>query len=347
VDRNPIVRKSLVFIIIVFFVVISILPNVGSLSMEKGATNTQICKNDLRDDNDTTPPVTTISFDPSMPNGCNGWYVSNVTVILNATDNESGVNITFYRVNGGEWDIYENSFFLNASNYYEIDFYSIDNEGNVENVTSANCKVDVVPPVTHVSTINYSVYIQVSFWATDDMSGVNHTFFQVDGSGWQAYTGPIFIITTAGSHTIRFYSTDHAGNEEDIQQITLHPHTDTIPPVVTLTVEKIFFNKWKFIAIANDADSGMDRVEFYVDNQLLGNVTDPGPCYEWIWITTDNKNHSVQAIAYDLAGNSAASKVVISFPQSQNQHLLRFNQLFLKFLERCLPIFLLLNRGKK
>lgn len=43
---------------------------------------------------DTTPPVTTLSFDPPTPDGLNGWYVSNVTITLNATDNQSGVNVT-------------------------------------------------------------------------------------------------------------------------------------------------------------------------------------------------------------------------------------------------------------
>ena len=339
-DKNPLIRVSIIAVVLL---VPGSLANV--VGYQSGITNTQICKNGFRYDNDTTPPVTTIYFNPETPDGDNGWYISNVTITLNATDNESGVNSTYFRVNSGEWEVYENPFFLNISNTYMIDFYSIDNAGNVENVKSASCKVDVVPPVTtfHIDDGNYHIFY---LEATDDMSGVYKTYINIDGGAWQAYTGPIFF-TSDGSHIIRFYSIDRAGNVEDIQQITIHPDTDTIPPVVTLTVEKIFFNKWKFIAEACDADSGMDRVEFYVDNQLLGNVTAPGPYYEWIWTTTDNKGHSVQAIAYDLAGNSAASEVVNSYPQSQNQHQLHFNQLFLKTLERCLPMFLLLKQGGK
>ena len=43
---------------------------------------------------DITPPVTTCTLDPDTPDGDNGWYVSNVTVTLKATDDMSGVNAT-------------------------------------------------------------------------------------------------------------------------------------------------------------------------------------------------------------------------------------------------------------
>lgn len=45
---------------------------------------------------DTTPPVTTIELDPENPNGNNGWYVSDVTITLEATDDKSGVKAIYY-----------------------------------------------------------------------------------------------------------------------------------------------------------------------------------------------------------------------------------------------------------
>ena len=44
---------------------------------------------------DCIPPTTSCFLDPLVPNGLNGWYVSNITVTLNATDNESGVWRTY------------------------------------------------------------------------------------------------------------------------------------------------------------------------------------------------------------------------------------------------------------
>jgi hypothetical protein len=291
---------------------------------------------------DSTPPVTTLSFDPEVPDGHSNWYVSNVTVTLNATDDFSGVNVTYYRINGGEWQLYNYPFLLNKSNYYTIEYYSIDNAGNVEDVQSASCKVDVVPPVTtyHIDD-GGDVHI-CCLEATDDMSGVYATFISIDGGAWQKYGSPIKITVDSYSHTINFYSVDKAGNEEEIHQITIYPHPDESPPTISLSVEKIVLNKLKFIALAYDVGSGMDRVEFYIDSQFLGNVTGPGPEYEWNWTCPDADGHTVQAIAYDKAGNSAASNNVTRYHSFSYDHRqLRFTQLFLKFLERFFQLLLL------
>lgn len=51
----------------------------------------------------TTPPTTTETFDPSSPDGRNGWYVSPLDITLEATDLESGVKEINYRLNSGSW----------------------------------------------------------------------------------------------------------------------------------------------------------------------------------------------------------------------------------------------------
>jgi len=294
---------------------------------------------------DTTPPVTTLSFDPEIPDGNNDWYISNVTVTLNATDDSSGVNITYYKINEGDWQIYENPFLLNTSNYYTIQYYSVDIAGNVEDTKTASCKVDVVPPVTTYHIDQGGVYHIFSLSATDDMSGVFITYIQIDCGTWQTYHGEI-TLTSDSPHIMRFYSIDKAGNVEDTKQVIIHPHTDTFPPTIHLTVKKVFFNKWKFIAEAYDTISGMDRVEFYVDNQLLGNISGPGPLYECNWVCPDSNSHLVQAIAYDCAGNSASSNIIISISKSHNYGLY-FNQLFLKSLKRFFHMPLLLTLEEK
>jgi len=67
--RNETFRKGLVCVVMVLFIGMGIMPIAGSLSMEK-----QTLKSNLGDD--TTPSVTTISFDPPYADSDNGWYVS-------------------------------------------------------------------------------------------------------------------------------------------------------------------------------------------------------------------------------------------------------------------------------
>ncbi len=148
---------------------------------------------------DSNPPVTTCSLDPPTPNGENGYYVSNVTAILNATD-DSGVNITYYRLYGEEWQIYNNPFVISEDgNDILIEFYSIDTIGNIEEIKSKSIDIDKTPPnVTFewdiggdngqkiiIFTFNSNetsgvdrveMYINDGLWATVEGSGPEYVF---------------------------------------------------------------------------------------------------------------------------------------------------------------------------
>jgi hypothetical protein len=123
--------KTIALGIVVLFIEIAITPSIG-------------ISNYL---DDTTPPVTTISFNPPEPDGENGWYVSIVTVTLNATDDDSGVNVTYYRVDGGIWYNYTEPFILvDDGEDIFIEFYSVDNVGNQEEIKSDVVDIDKTKP---------------------------------------------------------------------------------------------------------------------------------------------------------------------------------------------------------
>jgi hypothetical protein len=122
---------------VVLCVGIGIIPMVGSLSKGKDGINIKTCACGSRD-NDTTPPVTTATLNPPSPNGMNGWYVSLITVTLTATDDLSGVNATFYRINDMDWQLYITPFIIDHDGMYSVKFYSTDFAGNVETIKSVN-----------------------------------------------------------------------------------------------------------------------------------------------------------------------------------------------------------------
>jgi hypothetical protein len=96
-----------------------------------------------------SPPVTTISFDPPEPNGCNGWYVSDVNVTLNATD-EDGVKTIYYKIPGEDWKSHSGDSIKILLDHDcligTIEFYSVDNDENQEGVKSADINIDQLPP---------------------------------------------------------------------------------------------------------------------------------------------------------------------------------------------------------
>ena len=153
---------------------------------------------------DNEKPVTTISFDPPEPDGENGWYVSDVNVTLSATDDMLGVDVTYYRINYGVWEIYTEPFTLSEDgDDILIQYYSVDNAGNVEYVKATNVDIDQTGPE------------------------IDLTYGFIGGNRWKG---------------------------------------------------------WDFLfnATADDLISGMDRVEFYVNDTLQESINGTGPYYECV-----------------------------------------------------------------
>jgi len=105
------------------------------------------------------------------------------------------------------------------------------------------------------------------------------------------------------------------------QAVVICPIPDTTPPTVAITkpinglylANKFFFplgvpviiGKIDINVTALDNDSGMDRVEFYIDQQLKGNDT-TAP-YSWLWSERAFFLYKVEVVAYDKAGNNASA----------------------------------------
>lgn len=131
---------------------------------------------------DIIPPVTTISFNPPEPNGDNGWFICTVTVELIAYDNESGVNHTFVRINGGSIQMYMGPFPIVFEGITLIEYYSVDNAGNIEPIKETSLKIDYTEPITDVmwegigNPIKGYIF-RPSVMAIDEVSGVERAEF--------------------------------------------------------------------------------------------------------------------------------------------------------------------------
>jgi len=160
---------------------------------------------------DYCPPKTTISLNPPEPDGLNGWYVSDVNVTLNATDDLSGVNVTYCRIDSGEWITYTEPFTLSKDgDDILIEYYSVDYVENIENMQSFMLDVDQTEPDI---ALTYEI-VGGNKWqgwdwefmahATEKMSGMDYVVFYIDnlnmstvyGSGpdyWWEVTLPGFL----------------------------------------------------------------------------------------------------------------------------------------------------------
>ena len=82
-------------------------------------------------------PETTCILNPSSPNGKNGWYITSVNVTLVATDPDGdAIAYTKYRIDGGGWVTYTSSFTITSDGEHLLEYYSVDNKGNLEDINS-------------------------------------------------------------------------------------------------------------------------------------------------------------------------------------------------------------------
>src|SRR6266849_9762358 len=190
---------------------------------------------------DKTPPVTTTSV-VSGTLGTNGWYTSDVTVSLSATDNLSGIQNIYYQIDGGSVQIYSGSAFaVQGDLIHTITFWSVDQAGNTEHAETFTVMIDKTPPMTTASVASgtpgtngwYTSDVTVSLNATDNLSGIQNIYYQIDGGSVQVYSGSPFAVQGDLVHTITFWSVDQAGNTEPAETFTVM--IDKTPPTITIS----------------------------------------------------------------------------------------------------------------
>ncbi len=274
---------------------------------------------------DTVTPVSSIT--------CNGaacsstTYSSAVTVALSATDS-GGSNLAAIRYTTDGSDptssstLYTNTFSITSTR--TVKFRAWDNAGNVEATNSqliqvATTSADTTPPTSSIACNGSAcpsgwsaAPVSVSLSAVDSGgSGVAFIRYTTDGSdpslASPAYSAPFNVSSTS---TVKYRAWDGAGNVEAtntqlIQIDTTAPQVTLTTPVNGATVRGVV----RLEATAGDAGLGVARVDFYVDNNLIGTATSAPYRVNW---NTNNKqvargSHTIYAVAVDRAGNSRAT----------------------------------------
>jgi len=163
--------------------------------------------------------------------------------------------------------------------------------------------------------------VTVSFTADDGteawQSGVDHIEYKVNGGSVQ--TGNSVTLTTDGDHDVEYRAVDNVGNAEGWNSVTTIQIDQTVPNV-ELTWESPDNVNVVFTATCSDATSGMDYVEFYLNDGLM--FTAPAVPFEYTiaWSPT-LKTAEFTAKAFDMAGHFATDMVTgieaIPVPQGQ------------------------------
>ncbi len=178
---------------------------------------------------DKTPP--SLSGKPMSDPNAAGWYSGDVAINWTCGDDLSGVR----------GSCPDNGTISGEGNDLVASQTISDNAGNVRSANSSPAvRIDRKAPSTSVSVPAplasgwYAGAVKVTLTAGDSLSGVDKTYYSVDGGLAQVYTAA-FDHSQKGTHTITFWSVDKAGNVEnkDAPGHSVTLKIDDVKPTIT------------------------------------------------------------------------------------------------------------------
>ncbi len=201
---------------------------------------------------DNTAPATVLSISGvrySAPGEEKIYLTKDSGIVLTpadplSNDTASGVMLTKYRVDSGNWQVYLGSFTIAAEGLHTLEYYSLDRVRNAEPAHTLKLAVDNTPPASKLTTgrpkyelAGYtlvSAKTSLTLEAADPLSGgvasgLNAIYYSIGASPSVPYLTP-FALTSRGMNIMRYWSVDNVQNAEPPS--TASYELDDEPPVL-------------------------------------------------------------------------------------------------------------------
>jgi PKD repeat protein len=226
---------------------------------------------------DDTPPTTSDDYDGA-------WHTADFTITLTATDDESGVSETYYRINDGPTieSVSTNGqplISLESTNN-TLEYWSVDNVDNEEfpHKILTEIKLDKTNPIGSIIINNDDTYtnttsVTLILTATDDTSGVYQVRCSNDGvwdtEPWEvaSQTKSWTLTSGEGTKTVYYQIKDTAGLISTYSDTII---LDTTPPTGSILIaEDLTYTNSISVTltlIADDTTSGVAQMRFSNDN---------------------------------------------------------------------------------
>jgi len=233
---------------------------------------------------------------------------------LSAEDTDSTLKDIRYSIDGSPLKVYEEPISFAEEGRHIIVYRATDLTDNVSCEKIYSVVTDATPPDGLVS-VDGPAFIRdekpyittkskIVLWATDNLSGVDTIYVNLDDGDYMAYTEPV-IIAEEGLHTTSAYAIDNVGNRSDTYIVK--GYVDSTPPSLKINTKDNLFvvnnknytnSKNEFSVEAYDDIAGVKAIFVSLDGS------------EWVSYT-DAFNvqiagfHTLKASALDLLGNES------------------------------------------
>jgi len=276
---------------------------------------------------DTRPPKSSATVDGTM--GIGDWYISPVTVGLEASDALSELDRIEWNLDGGVWEKYDAPIVVDEDGPHVINFRSFDVLENAERTDKVSFMVDITGPEgLHIDLVDGNGFVNIptinlKLNAIDLASGMDQMRFCINEGEWGDWikfqrTHYIALPDLDGTYIIGFSSMDIAGNEA-VSPETLVVVLDRTPPTIVLTDpvderERVPVDQAIIIEMSETVDvSTFTGMNFLVQDEQGASVTGEFEFIEEEWTITftpdeDMEHFTTYSVMMrgeitDLAGN--------------------------------------------
>lgn len=278
---------------------------------------------------DLTAPTVTPAI--PAPDGLNGWFVSNPTILLSALDTLSGIDpgSLEYRWNSLDWTAGTSVTVLQNGTHI-VEARANDLAGNTGE-TSFDIRVDSVAPTLEIIVTSdtpqqngwYVSPVTATAFATDTTSGLSRIEYRVGATSW--INGSSLTLED-GVHQMAMRASDSAGN---VKEVSRQVRLDSLAPVSSFViVDGPLSGLTSLSGSSADATSEIALVEFSLDGGLTwqglahtaegkwsipyDTTTGPDGQYTVHVRATDNAGHTETPISLDVTVNNPPPKASLS-----------------------------------
>lgn len=288
---------------------------------------------------DNSPPNSILKYEGDVHNK----IISNTTsIIINSKDNIN-VKETFFSIDNSKFYKYGkilSSYFKEGE--HVIKYYSIDDIGNKEKIKIDTFYIDKTPPII-IQDIIGNEYLtstgekyssgksKLKLTAFDNKAGVKEIYYSVNNKEFKKYKKPINLSIISGEINLKTYAIDNVNNKTNSQQkeemIKNVPYIDLTPPKLNYSFIKPVFktkkdifisNKTKIILKGKDSESGINKIEYKIDENSYNLYKNP--------FSIKNEGiHTINYKGYDNVNNENNEKFNVIVDNTAPDFFVKFS----------------------
>lgn len=288
---------------------------------------------------DKSNPVTKIEIEGDQhENNLSG----NSKIILEADDNGIGTQKIFYILDDNPEKEYKYPIHTKylRQGAHTLKYFAKDKVNNKETIQEYEFYVDKTPPTIVEEVIGKSFVAngkefssgrsKLKLTTFDNKSGVKEVFYSINGEEYKKYDKPFYLSNSSGNLIIKTYALDNVNNKttnEEQSSKSSIPFIDLagpalyhefVGPVFNLRDTIYISHKTKILLKARDSESGLQRIEYNIDNQDFIEYTKP--------IVLDKEGfHEIFFNGYDNVDNSNRGSIAVMVDTTGPEIFSRFS----------------------